>query len=57
MTAFPHETILIALGANLPRPRFGAPRATLEAALAAIAAQGVQIHRRSSGWESVTVPV
>jgi 2-amino-4-hydroxy-6-hydroxymethyldihydropteridine diphosphokinase len=57
MTAFPHETILIALGANLPSPRFGAPRATLEAALAAIAAKGVQILRRSSWWESEPVPV
>jgi len=51
------ETILIALGANLPSPRFGAPRMTLEAALAAIAAAGVWILRRSSWWESEPVPV
>jgi 2-amino-4-hydroxy-6-hydroxymethyldihydropteridine diphosphokinase len=51
------ETILIALGANLPSPRFGAPRATLEAALAAIAAAGVGILKRSSWWESEPVPV
>jgi 2-amino-4-hydroxy-6-hydroxymethyldihydropteridine diphosphokinase len=51
------ETILIALGANLPSPRFGPPRATLEAALAAIAAAGVRILRRSSWWESEPVPV
>ncbi|QEX16724.1 7,8-dihydro-6-hydroxymethylpterin-pyrophosphokinase [Hypericibacter terrae] len=56
MTASGNETILIALGANLPSPRFGAPRATLEAALAAIAAKGVRILRRSSWWESEPVP-
>lgn len=56
MTASGNETILIALGANLPSPRFGAPRATLEAALAAIAAKGVRIIRRSSWWESEPVP-
>lgn len=57
MTASAEETILIALGANLPSARFGAPRATLAAALAAIAAKGVQILRRSSWWESEPVPV
>lgn len=56
MTASGNETILIALGANLPSARFGAPRATLEAALAAIAAKGVRILRRSSWWESEPVP-
>ena len=56
MTASGNETILIALGANLPSPRFGAPRATLEAALATIAAKGVRILRRSSWWESEPVP-
>jgi 2-amino-4-hydroxy-6-hydroxymethyldihydropteridine diphosphokinase len=50
------ETILIALGANLPSERFGAPRATLEAALVAIAAAGVTILKRSSWWESEPVP-
>ncbi|MGH6879340.1 2-amino-4-hydroxy-6-hydroxymethyldihydropteridine diphosphokinase [Hypericibacter sp.] len=57
MTASSKETILIALGANLPSARFGAPRVTLEAALAAIAAKGVQILRRSSWWESEPMPV
>lgn len=56
MTASSNETILIALGANLPSARFGAPRATLESALAAIAARGVRILRRSSWWESEPVP-
>jgi 2-amino-4-hydroxy-6-hydroxymethyldihydropteridine diphosphokinase len=51
-----NETILIALGANLPSPRFGAPRATLEAALAAIASHDVRILQRSSWWESEPVP-
>jgi 2-amino-4-hydroxy-6-hydroxymethyldihydropteridine diphosphokinase len=50
------ETILIALGANLPSPRFGPPRATLEAALAAIEAAGVRVLKRSSWWESEPVP-
>jgi 2-amino-4-hydroxy-6-hydroxymethyldihydropteridine diphosphokinase len=50
------ETILIALGANLPSPRFGPPRATLEAALAAIEAAGVRVLKRSSWWGSEPVP-
>ena len=39
---------LIALGANLPSP-LGGPRATLEAALAALAAAGLAVAARS-GW-------
>lgn len=50
------EMILVALGANLPSPRFGSPRATLEAALATLAARGVEIVARSSWWESEPVP-
>ncbi|MFZ5790480.1 MAG: 2-amino-4-hydroxy-6-hydroxymethyldihydropteridine diphosphokinase [Pseudomonadota bacterium] len=50
------EAILVALGANLPSPRFGSPQATLEAALAALAARGVEILARSSWWESEPVP-
>jgi 2-amino-4-hydroxy-6-hydroxymethyldihydropteridine diphosphokinase len=57
MNDLDRETILIALGANLPSPRFGAPQATLEAALAAIASKGVHILKRSSWWESEPVPV
>lgn len=48
--------ILIGLGANLPSPRFGTPRQTCEAALAALAAQGVQVRCRSVWYESAPVP-
>lgn len=47
--------ILIAFGANLPSPRFGSPRETIEAAIDALAARGVTILARS-GWYS-TAPV
>ena len=48
--------ILIGLGANLPSPRHGPPAATLEAALAALAAHGLRILSRSRWWESAPVP-
>ena len=48
--------ILVALGANLESPRFGPPRATLEAALEAMAARGLTILRRSSWYRSAPVP-
>jgi 2-amino-4-hydroxy-6-hydroxymethyldihydropteridine diphosphokinase len=48
--------ILIGLGANLPNPRHGAPVATLEAALSALAERGLQITARSAWWESAPVP-
>ena len=47
--------ILIGLGANLPGAA-GAPRATLEAALAALAAAGVAVERRSPWYRSAPVP-
>jgi 2-amino-4-hydroxy-6-hydroxymethyldihydropteridine diphosphokinase len=53
MTA--HERIFIGLGANLSSAH-GGPRETLEAALAALAAAGVRILRRSRWYESAPVP-
>lgn len=48
--------ILLALGGNLPHPRFGSPRQTLEAALATLARRGVQIVRRSGWYQTAPVP-
>ena len=48
--------ILIGLGANLPSPEHGPPQATLAAALAALAAEGVTTLRRSPWYESAPVP-
>lgn len=48
--------ILIALGANLPSRAYGSPLQTCEAALAALAARGVRIVRRSRWYESEPVP-
>jgi 2-amino-4-hydroxy-6-hydroxymethyldihydropteridine diphosphokinase len=48
--------ILVALGANLPSERFGAPRKTLEAALDELSRRGVQPIRRSRWYESAPVP-
>lgn len=46
----------VALGANLPSPRFGPPRATLEAALAALADRIGPLVARSRWFESEPVP-
>lgn len=48
--------ILIGLGANLAHPRLGAPQATCEAALAALAAAGIGLCRRSRWYESAPMP-
>lgn len=48
--------ILVAIGANLPNPRFGTPRETCEAALAALADSGVKVRRRSRWYRSAPVP-
>lgn len=48
--------ILLGLGGNLPSTRFGAPRATLEAALDALAARGIRTGRRSRWYRSAPVP-
>ncbi len=47
--------VLIGLGANLPSP-VGPPRATLEAALAALGRRGLRPISRSSWYESAPVP-
>lgn len=46
----------VALGANLPSPRFGPPQATLEAALAAMAPRIGPLIARSRWFESEPVP-
>ncbi len=48
--------ILLGLGGNLPSAEFGAPRATLEAALAALAAAGVSTRQRSRWYRTTPVP-
>jgi len=46
----------IGLGANLPHPRHGPPRATLEAALGELGRAGVQVLRVSPWYRSAPVP-
>lgn len=48
--------IFIGLGANLPSPSFGAPKATLTAALERLEAVGVHVTARSRWYESEPVP-
>ena len=48
--------ILLGLGGNLPSAQFGAPRATLEAALSALVEAGVGVPRRSRWYRSAPVP-
>ncbi len=48
--------ILVGIGANLPSPRFGPPRATCEAAVEAMAAAGLTVIRRSRWYRSAPVP-
>jgi 2-amino-4-hydroxy-6-hydroxymethyldihydropteridine diphosphokinase len=48
--------ILLGLGGNLPSAQFGAPRATLEAALAALADAGVAVRQRSPWYRTTPVP-
>lgn len=47
----------IGLGANLPHPEYGPPRQTLEAAVSALIAHGLNIVARSSWYESAPVPM
>ncbi len=49
--------ILIGVGANLPSPPHGSPRATCGAALAALAGAGLSIARRSQWYKSAPQPV
>jgi len=49
--------ILICVGANLPSPRHGPPRATCGAALATLAEAELSIAQRSQWYKSAPVPV
>ena len=49
--------VLIGLGGNLDSPRWGAPRETLSAALAALATEGVAVLARSAWYRSAPVPL
>ncbi len=48
--------IIVALGANLPSRAFGAPKATLSAALERFEAAGLHVTARSRWYESEPVP-
>jgi 2-amino-4-hydroxy-6-hydroxymethyldihydropteridine diphosphokinase len=48
--------ILIGIGGNLDSPRWGPPRETLSAALAALEGEGVTIAARSAWYRSEPVP-
>lgn len=48
--------ILVALGSNLPHPRFGPPRSVCEAALRRLQELGVTLRRRSRWYASAPIP-
>ena len=48
--------ILIALGANVPSPRFGPPAKTLQAALACLEKEGVKVVACSRFYQTAPVP-
>ena len=48
--------IFLGLGGNMPSQRFGPPQATLEAALMALAQQGIELRRRSRWYRSRPLP-
>jgi 2-amino-4-hydroxy-6-hydroxymethyldihydropteridine diphosphokinase len=50
------DPVLIAVGANLPSPEFGPPRATCEAAWRELSSRGVRIVRRSRWFETAPIP-
>lgn len=50
------KAIYVALGANLPHPVLGPPRAVLEQAVAALEARGLAVVRRSRWYRSRPVP-
>ncbi|MGH6953034.1 MAG: 2-amino-4-hydroxy-6-hydroxymethyldihydropteridine diphosphokinase, partial [Alphaproteobacteria bacterium] len=56
MASSPRPEIFIGLGANLPSPRHGTPRAACETALRLVAEAGVRVVRRSRWYESAPVP-
>ena len=49
--------VYIGLGANLPSPEHGTPKATLEAAMRMLESRGLAIVARSPTYESEPVPV
>ncbi len=51
------EFVLIGLGANLDHPRYGGPRATLEAALSCLTSPEIRILARSRWYRSAPLPV
>jgi 2-amino-4-hydroxy-6-hydroxymethyldihydropteridine diphosphokinase len=51
------NAIYIGLGGNLPHPQYGAPRQTLEGALAELDRRGVQLRRLSPWYRSAPVPM
>ena len=50
------NAIYIGLGGNLPHPRYGPPRLTLEAALGALKAHGIEILRVSPWYRTAPIP-
>ena len=50
------DDLYIGLGANLPHPRFGSPKATLEHVLTLLPGIGIRVLARSPWYESAPVP-
>lgn len=50
------NTIYIALGGNLPHPRYGPPKATLQAALASLEGRAVTVRQVSPWYRTAPVP-
>lgn len=50
------KAIYIGLGANLPHPQFGPPKATLERALDALRGRGIELRRVSPWYRTAPVP-
>jgi len=50
------NAIYIGLGGNLPHPQYGAPKATLQAALAGLRDRGIQVRRLSPWYRTAPVP-
>ena len=50
-------TIVVALGANLPSPRYGEPTETLQAALQALGQSSMDVVAQSRWYRSAAVPV
>ncbi len=50
------NAIYIGLGGNLLHPRYGAPKATLQAALTALESRGVTVRRVSPWYRTAPVP-